>query len=195
MARSMRARRFGEGLRGWRINAFRSRGFGHVREYTSVALLRKAAFLRATSQASTARQPPRGRFREKTRYLGLSRCPKYRVFLYYVVCVCGACCGCGGFYCMGSFLRSYECVKIRVRLMRTEEDVNENGEHFVHVGARLASLSRGWGGRVFRLLRSRVWRVDSLCRFVYVLRRKLPRLRCCLSLLGWGNSALSHSCS
>ena len=44
---------------------------------------------------------------------------------------------------MGSFLRSYECVKIRVRLMRTEEDVNENEEHFVHVGARLAPLPRG----------------------------------------------------
>ena len=44
---------------------------------------------------------------------------------------------------MGSFLRSYVCVKIRVRLMRTEEDVNENEEHFVHVSARLASLSRG----------------------------------------------------
>ena len=27
---------------------------------------------------------------------------------------------------MGSFLRSYVYVKIRVRLMRTEEDVNEN---------------------------------------------------------------------
>ena len=55
LARSMRARRFREGLRGRRINAFRSRGFGHVREYTPVALLHKAAFLRATSQASTAR--------------------------------------------------------------------------------------------------------------------------------------------
>ena len=53
-----------EGLRGRRINAFRLRGFGHVREYTPVALLHKAAFLRATSQASTARQPPRGRLEE-----------------------------------------------------------------------------------------------------------------------------------
>ena len=34
-------------------------------------------------------------------------------------------------------------MKIRVRLMRTEEDVNENEEHFVHVGARLAPLPRG----------------------------------------------------
>ena len=96
---------------------------------------------------------------------------------------------------MGSFWRSYEYMKIRVRLMRTEEDGNENEGHFVSVEARVASLSRGWGGRVFRLLRFRVGRGDSLCRFVYVLRRKLPRLRCCLSLLGWGNSALSHSCS
>ena len=30
--------------------------------------------------------------------------------------------------------------------MRTEEDVNENEEHFVHVSARLASLPRGEGG-------------------------------------------------
>ena len=98
------------------------------------------------------------------------------------------CCGCVGFFCICSSPHSYEYMKIRVRLMRTEEDVNENREHFVHVGARLASLSRGWGGRVFRLLRSRVWRGDSLCRFVYVLRRKLPRMRCCLSLrlCGWG---------
>ena len=63
LARSMRAMRFGEGLRGRRINAFRLRGFGHVRGYTPVALHRKAAFLRATSQASTARRPPRGRLR------------------------------------------------------------------------------------------------------------------------------------
>ena len=34
-------------------------------------------------------------------------------------------------------------MKIRVRLMRTEEDVNENEEHFVHIGARLALLPRG----------------------------------------------------
>ena len=38
-------------------------------------------------------------------------------------------------------------MKIRVRLMRTEEDVNEDEEHFVHVGARLASLPRGEGRR------------------------------------------------
>ena len=50
---------------------------------------------------------------------------------------------------MGSFLRSYECVKIRVRLMRTEEDVNENEEHFVSVEARLASLSRGCGAGAY----------------------------------------------
>ena len=47
---------------------------------------------------------------------------------------------------MGSFLRSYKYGKIRVRLMRTEEDGNENMEHFVSVGARLASLPREWGG-------------------------------------------------
>ena len=68
------------GLRGWSINAFRSLGFGHVRGYTPVALLRKAAFLRATSQASTARQPPRGGFREKRDIWDFHGCPKYRVF-------------------------------------------------------------------------------------------------------------------
>ena len=41
---------------------------------------------------------------------------------------------------MGSFLRSYKYGKIRVRLMRTEGDGNENEGHFVSVGARLASL-------------------------------------------------------
>ena len=30
------------------------------------------------------------------------------------------CHGCGGIFCMGSFPRSYEYGKIRVRLMRTE---------------------------------------------------------------------------
>ena len=34
-------------------------------------------------------------------------------------------------------------MKNRVRSMRTEEDVNENEEHFVSVEARVASLSRG----------------------------------------------------
>ena len=43
---------------------------------------------------------------------------------------------------MGSFQRSYKYGKIRVRLMRTEEDVNENEEHFVSVGARLVALPR-----------------------------------------------------
>ena len=36
-------------------------------------------------------------------------------------------------------------MKNRVRLMRTEEDVNENEGHFVSVKARLASLPRGCG--------------------------------------------------
>ncbi len=54
---------------------------------------------------------------------------------------------------MGSFLRSYECVKIRVRLMRTKEDGNENEGHFVSVKARLASLPRGCGAVcIFMLL-------------------------------------------
>ncbi len=43
---------------------------------------------------------------------------------------------------MGSFQRSYKYGKIRVRLMRTEGDGNENEGHFVSVGARLAALTR-----------------------------------------------------
>ena len=43
---------------------------------------------------------------------------------------------------MGSFPRSYEYGKIRVRLMRTEGDGNENEGRFVSVGARLAALPR-----------------------------------------------------
>ena len=132
---------------------------------------------------------------DKTRYLGLSRCPKYRVFLIlHGDIFCGVRRVRSEFFRLGSFLCSYEYMKIRVRLMRTEEDVNENEEHFVHVGARVASLSRGWGGRVFRLFRSRVWRGDSLCRFVYVLRRKLPRLRCCLSCVCVVGAAFYLSC-
>ena len=170
MARLMRARRFRMGLRGWRINAFRSRGFGHVREYTPVALLHKAAFLRATSQASTARRSPRGRFREKTRYLGLSRCPKYRVFLIlHSDIFCGLRRVRSEFFRLGSFLCSYEYMKIRVRLMRTEEDVNENEEHFVHVGARLALLPRGGVVGAFILSVLCVGRaVLSSCAGVYV---------------------------
>ena len=52
------------------------------------------------------------------------------------------CHGCGGIFCMCSFPRSYEYGKIRVRLMRTEEDGNENEGRFVSVGARLAALPR-----------------------------------------------------
>ena len=58
---------------------------------------------------------------------------------------------------MGGIPRSYEYMKIRVRLMRTEEDVNENEEHFVHVGARLAPLPRG-GEKLARLMRARRFR-------------------------------------
>ena len=132
---------------------------------------------------------------DKTRYLGLLRLSEIsRFFILQGDVFCGLRRVRSEFFRLGSFLCSYEYMKIRVRLMRTEEDVNENGEHFVHVGARLASLSRGWDGRVFRLLRSRVWRVDSLCRFVYVLRRKLPRLRCCLSCVCVAGAAFYLSC-
>ena len=132
------------GLRGRRINAFRLRGFGHVREYTPVALLHKAAFLRATSQASTARLPPRGRFREKTRYLGLSWLSEISRFFNITLSVFSELAVFAArFFCMGSFLCSYVYMKNRVRLMRTEEDGNENMGHFVSVGARLASLPRG----------------------------------------------------
>ena len=65
---------------------------------------------------------------------------------------------------MGGIPRSYEYMKIRVRLMRTEEDVNENEEHFVHVSARLASLPRGEGGAT-----------AYVACFISVMRLKLPR--------------------
>ena len=45
-------------------------------------------------------------------------------------------------FCLYGFPRSYEYGKIRVRLMRTEGDGNENEGHFVSVGARLAALRR-----------------------------------------------------
>ena len=67
-------------------------------------------------------------------------------------------------FCLDSFLRSYVCAKIRVRLMRTEEDVNENRAHFVHVSARLASLPRGEGGAT-----------AYVACFISVMRLKLPR--------------------
>ena len=71
-------------------------------------------------------------------------CPKYRVFFILQGDVfCGLRRVRSEFFRLGSFLCSYEYMKIRVRLMRTEEDVNENRAHFVHVGARLASLPRG----------------------------------------------------
>ena len=53
---------------------------------------------------------------------------------------------------MGGIPRSYEYMKIRVRLMRTEEDVNENEEHFVHVGhGSLRSRAVGWWAHLFYL--------------------------------------------
>ena len=56
-------------------------------------------------------------------------------------------------FCLGGISRSYEYMKIRVRLMRTEEDMNENDGHFVSVKARLASLPRGCGAVcIFMLL-------------------------------------------
>ena len=52
---------------------------------------------------------------------------------------------------MGSFQRSYKYGKIRVRLMRTERDGNENEGHFVSV--RRGSLrSRAEGGGVELLI-------------------------------------------
>ena len=48
---------------------------------------------------------------------------------------------------MGSFLCSYEYMKIRVRLMRTEEDVNENRSISFPSG-RGSLRSRAEGGGV-----------------------------------------------
>ena len=71
--------------------------------------------------------------------------------------------------------------------MRTEEDGNENMEHFVSVGARLAPLPRGWGGvyiyaaylafaqlegkyrrAVCRFVPARLWWKVRLCRLLRV---------------------------
>ena len=63
-------------------------GFGHVREYTPVALLHKAAFLRATSQASTARLAAR-EILDKNAIFGTFMGVR-NIALYYLVAVCGA---------------------------------------------------------------------------------------------------------
>ena len=70
-------------------------------------------------------------------------------FVYYMVIFFIGCHSSGGIFCMGSFPRSYAYGKIRVRLMRTEGNGNENEGHFVSVGARVATLPRGWGGGVY----------------------------------------------
>ena len=81
---------------------------------------------------------------DKTRYLGRSWLSEIsRFFILQGDVFCGLRRVRSEFFRLGSFLCSYEYMKIRVRLMRTEEDVNENEEHFVHVGARLAPLPRG----------------------------------------------------
>ena len=70
---------------------------------------------------------------------------------------------------MGSFPCSYEYGKIRVRLMRTEEDVNENRGVFRSRRARLALLPRGGVVGAFILSVLCVGRaVLSSCAGVYV---------------------------
>ena len=81
---------------------------------------------------------------DKTRYLGLSWLSEISRFFYITWwCFLRSLLRLRRVFCLGGIPRSYEYMKIRVRLMRTEEDVNENEEHFVHVGARVASLPRG----------------------------------------------------
>ena len=128
-------------MRGRRINAFRSLGFGHVREYTPVALLHKAAFLRATLQASTARLAAR-EILDKNAIFGTFMGVRNIAFFYITWSVFAELICRKQIFCLYGFPRSYEYGKIRVRLMRTEEDVNENEGHFVSVGARLVALPR-----------------------------------------------------
>ena len=84
----------------------------------------------------------RAEFREKRDIWDFRDARNIAFFVYYMVIFFIGCHGCGGIFCMGSFPRSYEYGKIRVRLMRTEGDGNENEGHFVSVGARLAVLPR-----------------------------------------------------
>ena len=76
---------------------------------------------------------------------------------------------------MGGIPRSYEYMKIRVRLMRTEEDVNENEEHFVHVGrgslrSRAERVVRQLMSLALFLLCGKDYRVYGVY-FAFVLRR------------------------
>ena len=172
----MRARRFG----GLARSAYKCVSLARLRSCTRVHSRRLASQSRIfacnlaslDSAAVAARE-----ILDKNAIFGTFMGVRNIAFLvYYMVGVCGACYGCGGYYCLESIPRSYVHVKIRVRLMRTKEDVNENEEHFVHVGARLAPLPRG-GRRMLRWF------------FTFVLRQKLLRLRRVLSL-GWYSTFL-----
>ena len=62
----------------------------------------------------------RAEFREKRDIWDFRDARNIAFFVYYMVIFFIGCHGCGGIFCMGSFPRSYEYGKIRVRLMRTE---------------------------------------------------------------------------
>ena len=78
----------------------------------------------------------RAEFREKRDIWDFRDARNIAFFVYYMVIFFIGCHGCGGIFCMGSFPRSYEYGKIRVRLMRTEGVGNENEGRFVSDGAR-----------------------------------------------------------
>ena len=142
----------------------------HSRRLASQSRISACNLASLDSAAAAAREVWR-----KTRYLGLSRCPKYRVFLIlHGDIFCGVL-RLRRVFCLGGISRSYEYMKIRVRLMRTEEDVNENEEHFVHVG-RESLRSRADVGRcVYLCCLSRFCAIGAteciraVCRFAFAL--------------------------
>ena len=107
---------------------------------------------------------------DKTRYLGRSWLSEIsRFFILRCLCLRSLLRLRRFFFCLGSIPRSYEYMKIRVRLMRTEEDVNENRGVFRSRRARLALLPRGGVVGAFILSVLCVGRaVLSSCAGVYV---------------------------
>ena len=90
---------------------------------------------------------------DKTRYLGRSWLSEIsRFFILQGDVFCGLRRVRSEFFRLGSFLCSYEYMKIRVRLMRTREDVNENrGVFRSRRGAARFAPARWGGGRIYSI--------------------------------------------
>ena len=89
---------------------------------------------------------------DKTRYLGRSWLSEISRF-FILRCLClRSLLRLRRFFRLGSFLCSYEYGKIRVRLMRTREDVNENrGVFRSRRGAARSAPARWGGGRIYSI--------------------------------------------